>query len=311
MSEIVTLTLNPTIDKSVSVDRVVAEHKLRCSAPRFEPGGGGINVTRAVNKLGGTARALWTRGGATGELLEQLLDAEDIDHYPLPVAGLTRENLIVDETVSDQQYRFGMPGEALRDEELQDCLTRLGRLDPVPDYLVLSGSLPPGAPIDTYARIARAVPEGSRVILDTSGEALRQSLQERLFLIKPNLRELGQLAGRELEDDTDIREVARGLIGEDRVTVVVTSLGAGGVTVTTADAHHHVRAPTVPIRSKVGAGDSTVAGIVLALARGKTILEAVRFGVAAGAAAVMSAGTELCGRDDTERLYGQISEETA
>jgi len=306
MVDIVTLTLNPAIDKSVAVDRVVAEHKLRCSAPRLEPGGGGINVARAVQRLGGTAQAHWTCGGAMGELLRELLDGEGLDHCPLPVAAMTRENLIVDEHTSDQQYRFGMPGGELSEAELQQCMARLRDLDPAPRYLVLSGSLPPGMAEDTYARIADAAPDGCRVIVDTSGPALQRSLEAQVYLIKPNLRELGQLAGTEVEGDAQIHELARSLIDSGRVEVVVTSLGAGGVAVTSADEHHHIRAPTVPIRSKVGAGDSTVAGIVLGLARGAPILDAVRRGVATGAAAVMTPGTELCRREDAERLYREM-----
>ncbi len=306
MPRIATLTLNPTVDKSCEVEQVVPERKLRCGPPTFDPGGGGIKVARAVNHLGGEAVALWTCGGAIGELLKSLLDAEGIPNEPIPIKEMTRENLIVFENSSGQQFRFGMPGAALADAEIQDCLNRLKAWDPPPDYLVLSGSLPPGVDEHIYARAAECMPATCRVVLDTSGHPLRCGLNTRAFLIKPNMDELAELAGHPIEGDPQIRDVARSLIDEGKTEVVVTSLGSGGAVLTTAEAQEHIRAPTVQIRSKVGAGDSTVAGIVLALSRGEPLNNAVRFGVAAGAAAVMTDGTELCRRDDTERLYRQL-----
>ena len=185
-------------------------------------------------------------------------------------------------------------------------LELVASLDPVPDYLVLSGSLPPGVPYDFYARASAVAPKGCRVILDTSGEALKKGLETPVFLIKPSLRELGQLAGQSIETDPQTRDVAKSLIDAGKVSVVVTSLGGSGALLTTADLHEHFRAPITKIRSRVGAGDSTVAGIVLSLSQGKSLIEAVRFGVAAGSASVMREGTELCQRNDTERLYREM-----
>lgn len=307
MPTIVTVTLNPAVDKSCSVDRVIAEHKLRCSPPQFDPGGGGINVARAIHELGGRATAYWTRGGPLGELLHQLLDATGVEHRPIEVEGTTRENLIVYEEASAQQYRFGMPGPEFTSRDAARCLDAIGQIDPPPDYLVLSGSLPPGCDPGFYAELARRVSSSCRVVVDTSGRALQESLQSGPFLIKPNLRELGQLFGGAVQSDSEIEKAARQLIDSGRVQVVVTSIGSGGALLTTADQTEQIRSPTVPIRSKVGAGDSMVAGIVHRLAEGDGIAEAARFGVAAGAAAVMTPGTMLCRREDTERLYKQIS----
>ena len=303
MPAIVTLTLNPAVDKDVAVEQVVAERKLRCDQPEYHPGGGGLNVARAIAKLGGDVDAYWTCGGPIGELLKRLIDDEGVPHHPIGIAAMTRENLIVYERASTQQYRFGMPGAGLTEGEVQACLDLLSSIEPPPAYLVLSGSLPPGVDENLYAQIAGAMPPSCRVVLDTSGQPLKRGMEAPTFLIKPNLRELGQLAGHPVEGDSQIREVARSIIRDGKVQVVVTSLGSGGAVLTTADEHHHIRAPTVSIRSKVGAGDSMVAGIVLALSSGKTVAEAVRFGVAAGSAAVMTPGTELCRKDDTERLY--------
>lgn len=306
MKQIVTLTLNPALDKNCAVDQVVAERKLRCDVPYYHPGGGGLNVARAIAELGGQANAYWTCGGAVGQLLSQMLDHETVEHYPLNIAAMTRENLIVYERSSERQYRFGMPGAKLTDEELEKCIERLAAIDPAPEYLVLSGSLPPGVGEETYARVASRMSSTCCVVVDTSGPALKRGLETPLYLIKPNMRELGQLAGRAIERDAEIRDVALSLIDAGKVQIVVTSLGSGGAMVTTTEEHEHIRAPTVRIRSKVGAGDSMLAGIVFALSQGKSAANAARFGVAAGSAAVMTEGTELCHRADVERLYGEM-----
>ena len=302
MPPVVTMTVNPSVDKSVSVDQVVPERKLRCDRPVLEPGGGGINVARVLRELGVAASAHWTRGGPTGARLETLLDEVGVEHHPLAIEDETRENLIVIERATGQQFRFGTPGPVLTARELHALEARVASLDPATPFLVLSGSLPEGVPDDTYARLTRAAPPGCRVVLDTSGAALQRGLDAPVFLVKPNIRELGQLAGRPIEDDDQVRDVAHRLIRTGSVAVVVTSLGAGGAMATTADEHWYVRAPTVKIRSAVGAGDSTVGGIVAALAGGRPLQEAIRYGVAAGAAAVKTDGTQLCRRADVERL---------
>jgi 6-phosphofructokinase 2 len=310
MPPIVTLTLNPAVDKISKVDHVVAERKLRCQEPEYHPGGGGLNVARAITELGGKVEAYWACGGLIGQLLKQLLDDEGVAHHPLDIQMQTRENLIVYEKSSTLQYRFGMPGATLSSDEIQKCMELLRTIDPPPEYLVLSGSLPSGVDQSLYAHVSRAMPSSCRVVLDTSGVPLQRGLEVPVYLIKPNMHELGQLAGRAVEDDSQIRQVARSLIAQKQVQAVVTSLGSGGAVLTTADEHQHVRAPTVHIQSKVGAGDSMVAGLVFALSQGKELADALRFGVAAGSAAVMTAGTELCRKEDTERLYRILCEET-
>ena len=307
MTPIATLTLNPAIDKSARVERVVADEKLRCEAPRREPGGGGINVARAVHRLGGAARALYTAGGYTGALLRSLLDDEGLSHTPLEVDDMTRENVVVYETSTDRQFRFGMPGATLTEGEWTQCLKTLRALDPAPEYLVASGSLPPGVPSDAYAAVAEAARAlGARPILDTSGDALREAVASGWFLLKPNLRELEQLAGTALDTEPARIDAARAFIDRGWCEVVVLSMGASGALLITDDTAEHVRSPTVTINSRVGAGDSMVGGLTLALARGLDLGDAVRFGVAAGAAAVMTPGTELCRRADTDALFERM-----
>ena len=307
MSKIVTVTVNPTIDESAAVERVVPDQKLRCGPPSYEPGGGGINVARAVRALGGEATALWTRGGSLGALMAELLNAEGLPHQSVPIRDQTRLNLTVQESSTNQQVRFVLPGPEISAAEAETFFETVAQLSPAPAYLVLSGSLTPGAGDDFYRRLIERAPEGARVILDTSGAALTEAVKAHVFLLKANLRELSQLAGLPLDTDTAIAQVARKLVDDGRATAVMTTLGAGGALLATADGIDLIRSPTVPIRSRVGAGDSSVAGTVLALSRGEPLGRAVRFGVAAGAAAVMTPGTELCRREDAERLFAEMT----
>ena len=307
MKSIITLTMNPAIDKSTSVAQVIAERKLYCNSPRFEPGGGGVNVSRAIRKLGGESTALFPCGGPAGEYLLKLLQQEGLACRPIPVKGWTRENLVVLEESSGRQFRFGMPGTTLEDKEWSSCLDVLAAVDHKPDYIVASGSLPPGVPDDFYAQVARIGKGlGARVIVDTSGNPLRLALQEGVYLIKPNIRELGELIGSEPADENSQQEIVMEMVRSGKNAVVALSMGAGGVLLASADGCERLRTPVVPIKSKVGAGDSMVAGIVLSLVRGNEVRDAVRFGIAAGAAAVMTPGSELCRREDVERLYGQL-----
>ena len=304
MKTIVIMTLNPAIDKSASVAHVVAEHKLYCTSPRFEPGGGGVNVSRAIKKLGGNSRLLYPAGGLTGDRLQELLEEEGLNHRPFPIEGVTRESLVILEESTGRQYRFGMPGPKLRKKEWEQFLQELSVKEPPPDYVVASGSLPPGVPSDFYAQVARVgKKKGTKTIVDVSGKALKEALEEGVFLIKPNVREFRELVGEEIKEESQIKAEAQKMVKNGQCAVLVISLGAAGALAVSKDFAEHILPPTVPIISKVGAGDSMVAGITLSLARGRSTRESVLFGVAAGTAAVMTPGTELCRREDAEQLY--------
>lgn len=307
MERIVTLTMNPSVDVNSSLEHVIADRKLRCHSPRYEPGGGGINVSRAIRRLGGDSFALFPAGGTFGQMLHHLLDQEGVQHYPIPIEESIRENFTILEESSGRQFRFGMPGPMIRETEWKQCIGTLVALDPKPNYVVASGSLPPGGPEDFYSQLAQIAPQFEiKLIVDTSGEPLRLALRAGVYLLKPNMSEMQSLAGREIKDEFALEETAREIIEKEQVEALVISLGAGGALLVSREGCEHVRAPTVPIKSRIGAGDSMVAGMVLSLANGKSLGDAVRFGVAAGASAVMTPGTELCRREDTERLYQQI-----
>jgi len=305
---IVTLTINPALDRNTRIERVSPNDKLRCEPPQREPGGGGINVSRAIRRLGGQSLAVFPCGGPIGEMFKALLAEEGGEHHPIDIEGTTRENVTVFEGGASQHYIFIMPGPELKEAEWEGTLEGVRGLDRAPDYLVASGSCPPGVPADFYRRVAELSHDlGSRLIVDTSDEPLRLAAEAGVYLLKPNMRELGQLAGQEIESEEQQIAAAKELVGSGQAEVVVVSMGAGGALLVTDELGEHLRTPTVPIRSRLGAGDSMVAGIVLGLARGESVLEATRFGIAAGASAVMTPRTELCRREDTERLYQRLT----
>ncbi|MBW3564804.1 MAG: 1-phosphofructokinase family hexose kinase [Acidobacteria bacterium] len=306
---ILTLTLNPAVDIHTEAAHVRPERKNRCAEPLMEAGGGGINVARAVHKLGGRATAMFAAGGRNGEALGELIDREGIESLAIRVAGETRENFHVFDQAGEQQYRFILPGARFESAEAESLLERIGMFEPVPDYIVASGSLPPGIPADFYGRLAEAGSAiGARTIVDTSGDALRHALGRGAWFLKPNLGEFRSLVGDEGLEGPSIEAAARELVDGGQVGNLLISLGRAGAILVTPDGQQRITAPTVRIVSTVGAGDSTVAGLVLGLAREMTIDDAARFGVAAGAAAVMTPGTELCRREDVERLFEAMTE---
>lgn len=249
---------------------------------------------------------MFPAGGPPGDMLLELLDKEGVEHQRVKIDGWTRENLMVYDETADQQFRFGMPGPEIG--EWKSCLEALAHTRPKPAYIVASGSLPRGVPEDFYAMVADIAKElNSKLILDTSGQALQKAVHSGIYMIKPNLREFRNLSGEDLESEEQQKEFARDLIERGHCQIIMVSLGAGGAMLVWKDGYEKLGAPTVKIRSKVGAGDSMVAGMVLSLARNRPLPEAARFAIAAGAAAVMTPGSELCRREDAERLYKSIS----
>lgn len=306
--KIVTLTLNPALDKSTSTERLLPEDKLRCEAPVYEPGGGGINVSRAIRIMGGTSLAIYLAGGPSGEKMEALLEKEGIEQKVIKGKNATRENFMVMESSTDRQYRFGMPGAEVSREELEQCLQAVEELPNEVEYLVASGSLPPGAPDDFYGQIAKIAQERNiQCVIDTSGPALKKAAEMGLCLMKPNLKELSQLAGKEYVSAMDQEEIAQEIIKKGKAKMLIVSLGARGAMLASGDIIEYVVPPTVKQQSTVGAGDSMVAGIVLSLSRGESLREVIKWGVAAGTAATMTAGTELCRKEDVESILGWLN----
>ncbi|NCI45402.1 1-phosphofructokinase family hexose kinase [Sediminibacterium soli] len=306
MKKILTLTTNPALDKSITVPELVPDKKLRASEGKTEPGGGGINVSRALKKLGMDSLAVYFSGGYTGKQFDSLLSAEGIAVKPFPIAAATRENFIVVDTSTRQQYRFGMEGPDIKASEWAPCLDWIGGQTGM-DFLVASGSLAPGVPPDSMGRLAAiARKANAKLVVDTSGDALAHAVQEGVFLLKPNLGELGKLIGREKIAAHEVADAALSVIQKGGCEIMVVSMGADGAALVTARDRFTVQAPQVEKKSTVGAGDSMVAGILAALTNGWPLQDVLRYGVACGAAAAMNEGTELCKKTDADRLFSQM-----
>jgi 6-phosphofructokinase 2 len=309
--KIITITFSPCIDKTTSVPDFIPEKKLRCSAPKLEPGGGGINVSRALKKLGGTSIAIYPSGGCSGVLFDRLMAKENVSSKIVRAESETRENFIVVEESSGEQYRFGTPGTFLAEHEWQELVKMIEEEEKV-EFIVASGSLPPGVPLDIYAKIAGiANTKGAKFVADTSGEALKNALKEGVYLLKPNLNELGSLTGKPVASAAQIIEAAQQVINENKCEVIVVSMGGAGAVVVSKDIAEKIPVPKVEVKSTVGAGDSTVAGIVLYLSKGVDLLEAVQYGLACGTAATLNPGTELCKKEDADSLFKKIKEMSA
>jgi len=302
MKSIVTLTMNPTVDIAAVAENVVHTFKVRCTSVRHDPGGGGINVARVVHKLGSEVIAAFPAGGPPGNRLQQLLDREGLCQRLVAIKDDTRDSFTVFERATGNEYRFVLPGPELHESEWRSCLDLLKCL-PM-NYLVLSGSLPRGVPENFYAQAARtAKKQGARVLVDTAGTALKAALDEGVYLVKPNLRELMDLTECTANEKAEQAQLARSLIKTGKAEIVALTLGHKGALLAWDDDTLHLRAPLVTTQSAVGAGDSFLGGFLVGLVRGWALTDSFRLAMAAGAAALLTPGTELCRPEDVVRLY--------
>jgi 6-phosphofructokinase 2 len=307
MMSIATLTLNPTIDVAYEVDHVFHTRKMRTKSEYYEPGGGGINVARVFVRLGGNARSYYLSGGATGHALDGLLDLHQIVRNRIPIKGHTRVAAAVLERESGKEYRFVPPGPFIEPGEWQQCLKQLE--DAQCDYMVASGSLPPGVPDDFYGHlVALMARRNIPVVLDSSGPGLRGGLAEGgVFLVKPSIGELRQLTGRDLLDPDSVARAAMEIVDKGQAAHVAVTMGHEGALLASAGGQLHLPAVEIEAKSAVGAGDSFLSAMVFAISLGWDISDAFRFGIAAGAAAVMSPGHDLARPDDIRQLYERVA----
>ncbi|MDT0575921.1 1-phosphofructokinase family hexose kinase [Croceicoccus sp. F390] len=306
MTQIATLTLNPTIDVAYEVDRVFHTRKIRTNSEFYAPGGGGINVARVFARLGGQATCHYLAGGVTGAALDNLLDRQGLSRNRVAISGPTRISFAALERESGKEFRFVPPGPAILPEEWRECLARLRDVEC--EFLVASGSLPPGIPGDFYARVA-SIMASRRIpfVLDSSGAGLSGGLAAgAIHLVTPSIGELAQLAGRPLDSRESLRAAAMDLVRSNKARNVAVTLGHEGALLADASGTRFVPAVKVVTRSAVGAGDSFLAAMVYGMGEGWTIDDAFRFGLAAGAAAVMNPGHDLADKDDVWRLYRQV-----
>jgi len=304
---VVTLTLNPALDISTRVPRLIPDQKLRCSEPMLDPGGGGLNVSRAIRALGGDSLALVALGGLTGDRLAGLIRAEGVPFLALAAPGETRQSLTVTDASSGHQYRFMLPGPVWSAED-QDRVFMLLRASARPGgFGVISGSQPPGVPADFPGRLARSM-TGSRVVLDTSGPALAEAVARPipdLDILRMDGAEAEEIAGHPLTSREDTAGFAQSLVLKGVSRRIIVARGADGNVLVDADQRLFGSAAKVEVVSTVGAGDSFVAGLVMMLARGAEAGAALAFACAAASAAVTTDATQLCRLEDVERLLPQ------
>jgi 6-phosphofructokinase 2 len=300
--DIVTLTVSPALDKSAHFSGLVPEQKLRCQSPLFDAGGGGVNVSKAITRLEGTSLAVLTTGGATGEMLKELLEKETVPFEAIETQSWTRENFVAVDEHTNSQYRFVFPAPAVTVSEKMKIIQTIQNLSF--NYLVVSGGLSEGLAVDFYKNIAEKLKEtNTKMILDTTGEALEKALEAGVYLIKPNVGELAKLIGVERLEMGEVNAAAKQIIDKGGAEIVVVSLGAQGAILVTKDVCEYVPAPNVVKKSTVGAGDSMVGGMVWALSQNKPLKEVIRWGVACGSAATMNEGTHLFNLKDARRLF--------
>ncbi len=307
MRDILTITLNPALDVSASVPHVTAGAKLRCGPERYDPGGGGLNVARAIRLLGGEVRAFAALGGARGEHLTRLLEAEGIPLISYPAPGETRESLAITDEVMGNQYRFSLPGPEWNAANLDNALATLPPLVGPDSLVVLSGSEPNGTTDDYYPRLCDALSgEARKLLIDTSGPALARlakgGLKHKPFVLRMDQGEAEALAGHALPARAETLDFARTLAEKGVAEVLIIARGAEGSVMWADNQGWFANAAKVKVVSRVGAGDSFMGGLTLALAQGLPLDQALSHGAAAASAAVMTPGTQLCRREDFERL---------
>ncbi len=304
--DILTVTLNPALDIATSVDHVAPGIKLRCAPPKTDPGGGGINVARAIQLLGGKARAFVALGGDTGQTLRNLLDGFEMDLVVYDAPGETRQSIAVTDLSLKDQFRFMLPGPHWKLDDIDAVTLAIRAAAPAGGFVILSGSGPSGSRADLYSRICGALSDsGAQVIVDTSGPALTLLALGQMtppFVLRMDQAEAESLTRYALPRREDTADFASELVQRGAAEVVIVARGADGSVVATADQRLFVGAAEVPVKSRVGAGDSFVGGFSFALSQGLPLEQAMIWGSSAASAAVMTDGTELCRLEDAERL---------
>jgi 6-phosphofructokinase 2 len=307
---LITLTLNPALDLAADAEEVVPTHKIRMHHEHADPGGGGINVARVLHELGGDVLAVVAAGGASGRVLEEMLDEVGVKRRSVSIRGRTRVSLNVQDCKTGLEYRFVPEGPTLTEAEWLAVLRVLEEVEG--DWLIASGSLPHGVPEDAYAQVGRiAANRGQRFVLDTSGPALIAALQQGgIELVKPSLSELEHLVQRELKTPADQEIEAMDLVRRGAARFVALTLGRDGALLASPEGTIRMPAMDVPMHSSVGAGDAFLGAMTLALAHGAEPAEALGWGTAAGATAIACAGTARLHRADVGARYRELARST-
>jgi 6-phosphofructokinase 2 len=306
---IVTITLNPSLDQHITVDGLVVDGTNRWSRLHRYAGGKGIDVSRAIHEMGGRTIAYGFIGGTIGRAVEILLDREGVPFSFTPIQRETRTNFIITDSKTSHQTRIDAPGPHISKREWERFRRKMLRIRPSPDLIVAGGSVPPGISNDVYyTMIMEAKSFGIRTILDSDSQWLAEGVKAKPYLIKPNIEEAEGLLNRELPTEEAIIKAALDLV-EIGIEIAVISRGKDGIIAASKKEIIKAVSPPVKVRSAVGAGDCTIAGLALKLANDEPLLEACRLAVALGTAAVLTPGTELAHRSDVERLLPQVKVE--
>ena len=272
-----TLTLNPSIDLSGDVAAVEPVVKLRMTSERYDAGGGGINVARILHRLGTPVEAVYLAGGANGHTLAHVLERMGLPSHAVPIAGDSRLSLTVHETGHDREFRFVPQGPEVSDAEVEAAIA--AATDCASPWFVASGSLPRGVMADIYARIRQRLSDDVHFVLDTSGKALAPALEAGgIHLVKASGEEFAEAMGRSFASQAEVAAAARELVASDKAKIVSVSFADKGAILVDGDGAWSIPAAEVEVRSTVGAGDSFLAGLVHALAVGKSSAEALRWG---------------------------------
>lgn len=296
--------LNPSFDKTVEVDALVLGEVNRIRSVRVDMGGKGVNVAVVARRLGLDALCIGCMGEQGAQHFTRLMDEEGLPHRFLTVPGAVRTNLKVVSRDGKGVTELNEPGAPLSGKAMEDFFALAKEEAARSEYVVLTGSLPPGCPDDTYGELIRAM-GGTRCILDVGGPVLRLGAEAGPFLLKPNLAELEQALGAQLRTLRAIRDAALIFLRKGASHVVV-SMGAMGAMYVSEARTLYAPALRVEARSTVGAGDAMVGGMLLGLQKSGDMAQAFRYGIAAGAASVMTEGTQLIHPEDFERLVSQV-----
>ena len=304
---IITVTLNPALDKTVEIPDFSLDAVNRITTMRTDPGGKGLNVSKVIAKLGGTSTAVGVLGGTTGRRIADAMDALGIACKFTFVEGETRTNLKVIDPARHTNTDLNEPGLTVTQQTLDGMLAALTQSIRPGDIVVLSGSLPKGAPADTYGVWTAACrAAGARVFLDADGEPLSHGLAAKPYLAKPNNHELSRLTGRTLETADDLLAAAREMIAGG-VEHVVVSMGGDGALFVSKDGAYRAEGLKVPVGSTVGAGDSMVAALAYAAEQGMREEDTVRLAVATSAANVMCSGSQAAERSAVDELLPRVT----
>lgn len=306
---IYTITLNPSLDVDLLVQDLIPDDSNRVLSRRQYPGGKGVNVSRVVKEMGGSTMALVPLGGHTGDMVAELLRRDRISFETLEIEGETRTNTFVTNQKKSTMTRINERGDTLSDEAIRLLFQKLDLLDlRKVDYLVLGGSLPGQTRKDLYPQLLERLgrkQDPCRVLLDADGDTLMEALDYRPAIIKPNTHEASRALGREIQTREDAIQAAQDF-RQRGVETVLLSMGSKGALSVSDDGVYFARAPQVSTVSAVGSGDSFIAGYLSSLVLGLDSGKALQRACAAGAAAALTRGTELCHASDIQRLVPEV-----